>query len=275
MREIVPGSGPAAGEGGRFAGSGWGTGSGRYILLGEMIISPRLDPLAPRLQRRRRRPVRDSGAAAHTRLAGAAFMVIALAAGVGGAAGCRRAPPNLDSPGVAVVCLGDSITAGVGATAGHAYPEVLAARLGREVINDGVPGDTAADGLARLPQVLAQDPWLVIVELGGNDILRQVPIERTEEALDGIVRQLLAARVLPMLVAVEGPFGGNHGGMYARLGKRYRVPVVQDTLRQILLDPSLKADEVHPNDLGHARLAEAVAAAVEPLLRAHRRLRGR
>jgi acyl-CoA thioesterase-1 len=240
-----------------------------------MALHPRLDPLASRLPRRPwRRPLLAPGPVTRTGLAAAAVMVIALGAGFGGAAGCRRAP-NLDSPGVAVVCLGDSITAGVGATEGHAYPDVLAARLGREVINDGVPGDTAADGLARLPQVLAQDPWLVIVELGGNDILRQVPIERTEEALDGIVRQLLAARVLPVLVAVEGPFGGNHGGMYARLGRRYRVPVVQDTLRQILLDPSLKADEVHPNDLGHARLAEAVAATVEPLLREHRRLRGR
>lgn len=208
------------------------------------------------------------------RLAAAGIVVLALVAAAG-AAGCRRAPPNLDSPGVAIVCLGDSITAGVGAAEGHAYPAALSALLGSEVINDGVPGDTAADGLARLPQVLAQDPWLVIVELGGNDILRQVPIERTEEALDAIVRQLLAARVLPVLVAVEGPFGGSHGGMYARLGKRYRVPVVQDALRQILFDPSLKADEVHPNDLGHARLAEAVAATVQPLLRQHRRLRGR
>jgi len=205
------------------------------------------------------------------------FLALGLALAVAaGAAGCRRAPPNLDSPGTAIVCLGDSITAGAGASDGHGYPAVLAARLGVAVIDDGVPGDTAAGGLARLPQVLTQDPWLVIVELGGNDILRQVPAASTEEALDGIVRQLLAARVLPVLVAVEGPFGGgSHGEIYARLGKRYRVPVVRDVLRQILFDPSLKADEVHPNDLGHARLAEAVAATVEPLLRQHRRLRGR
>jgi len=206
-----------------------------------------------------------------------AFLALGLALAVAaGAAGCRRAPPNLDSPGTAIVCFGDSITAGAAASDGHGYPAVLAARLGVAVIDDGVPGDTAAGGLARLPQVLTQDPWLVIFELGGNDILRQVPAASTEEALDGIVRQLLAARVLPVLVAVEGPFGGgSHGEIYARLGKRYRVPVVRDVLRQILFDPRLKADEVHPNDLGHARLAEAVAATVEPLLRQHRRLRGR
>jgi acyl-CoA thioesterase-1 len=192
------------------------------------------------------------------------------------ATGCRHAPPNLDSPGSAIVCLGDSIAAGVGASSGHGFPEVLAGRLGREVLNDGVPGDTAADGLARLPQVLGQDPWLVIVELGGNDMLRQVPIERTEEALGEIVRRLLAARVLPVLVAVGGPFfGSSHAEMYDRVGERYRVPVVRGALREILLDPGLKADEVHPNDLGHARLAEAVAATVEPLIRERRRRLGR
>lgn len=206
-----------------------------------------------------------------------AAAVIAAAAAVGAmpTAGCRHPPPNLDSPGSAIVCLGDSITAGVGAGPGRGFPEVLAERLGREVINDGVPGDTAADGLARLPQVLAQDPWLVIVELGGNDILRQVPIEQTEEALGEILSRLLAARTLPVLVAVEGPFGGRHGSMYERLGKRYRVPVVRDALRKILFDPSLKADEVHPNDRGHARLAEAVAETVAPLLRERRRRLGR
>jgi lysophospholipase L1-like esterase len=206
----------------------------------------------------------------------AAFVAVAAAVAVAtSTAGCRHPPPNLDSPGTAIVCLGDSITAGVGASPGRGFPEVLAERLGREVINDGVPGDTAADGLARLPQVQAQDPWLVIVELGGNDILRQVPIEQTEEALGEILRRLLAARTLPVLVAVEGPFGGRHGSMYERLGKRYRVPLVRDALRKILFDPSLKADEVHPNDRGHARLAEAVAATVEPLLRERRRRLGR
>jgi acyl-CoA thioesterase-1 len=221
------------------------------------------------------RPAASPGREAWRRLPGAVAAVVALGALVEGAAACRHAPPNLDSPGSAIVCLGDSITAGIGASSGHGFPEVLAGRLGRAVVNDGVPGDTAADGLARLPQVLGQDPWLVIVELGGNDMLQQVPIERTEEALGEIVRRLLAARVLPVLVAVGGPFGGSHGEMFDRLGERCRVPVVRDVLRKILFDPSLKADEVHPNDLGHARLAEAVAETVEPLIRERRRRLGR
>jgi acyl-CoA thioesterase-1 len=221
----------------------------------------------------RPRPVRAIAAPA---LPVAAILAIpAIVAVAALTAACGRPPPNLDSPGTAIVCLGDSITAGVGASAGHGYAEELAARLGLPVVNAGVPGDTAADGLARLPQVLAEDPWLVVVELGGNDILRQVPMERTEADLDQIASRLLAARALPVLVAIGGPFSGRRAEIYDRIGSRYRVPVVRDVLREILLDPALKADEVHPNDLGHSRLAAAVAATVEPLLRERRRRFGR
>ena len=238
------------------------------------------------LDRLRSRPGRWRGGAATAALAvcraaitrhaasGAPAAAALAVAVLGALAACRHLPPNLDSPGTAIVCLGDSITAGVGASPGHGWVDVLAARLGQPVVNAGVSGETAAEGLARLPQVLAEDPWLVIVELGGNDILRQVPIESTEQALDEIVRRLLAARVLPVLVAVSGPFGGRHAEIYDRVGDRYRVPVVRDVLRGILRDPSLRSDEVHPNDLGHARLGEAVAATLEPLLRERRR-RGR
>jgi acyl-CoA thioesterase-1 len=209
------------------------------------------------------------------RAVAALALPVVAAAAAALAAACGRPPPNLDSPGTAIVCLGDSITAGVGASAGHGYVDELAARLGLPVINAGVPGDTAAGGLARLPQVLAEDPWLVVVELGGNDILQQVPMERTAADLDQIASRLLAARALPVLVAIGGPFSGRRAEMYDRLGDRYRVPVVRDVLRDILLDPALKADEVHPNDLGHARLAAAIAATVEPLLRERRRRFGR
>jgi lysophospholipase L1-like esterase len=192
------------------------------------------------------------------------------------AAGCGREVPNLDSPGTAIVCLGDSITAGVGAGGEPAYPARLSALLGVPVINAGVPGETAAEGRARLSAVLAHDPWLVIVELGGNDLLRRVPPERTEADLRAIVEGVLAAGAVPMLVAVDNPVplvGGRLGDLYDRLGERYGVPVVDDALTDILGDRSLKSDEIHPNAAGYARLAEAVAKAVRPLL-AERRRRG-
>ncbi|MES1242886.1 MAG: GDSL-type esterase/lipase family protein [Acidobacteriota bacterium] len=180
--------------------------------------------------------------------------------------GCGPDVPNLDSPGRTIVCLGDSITSGVGAEPGQPYPALLAVKLKREVVNEGVSGDTAEDGLARVDQALAHDPWMVIVELGGNDILRRVPPERTEAALRQVLDRLLAARVVPVLVDLEVPFAGRHADVFDRIEDDYDIPVVEDTLGEILLDPALTADPIHPNAAGHVQLADAIADVVEPIV---------
>jgi lysophospholipase L1-like esterase len=181
--------------------------------------------------------------------------------------------PNLDSPGSAIVCFGDSITAGVGAGADEAYPSRLAELLGLPVVNAGVSGDTAADGVARLDRVLAADPWLVIVELGGNDLLRRRPAEATEQDLEIIVDRLLTAGTAVVLVPVEAPLiGGSYGDMFERLARRYGVPSVDGVLRDVLTDPRRKSDQIHPNAAGYADLAAEVARVVEPLVKERRRL---
>lgn len=201
------------------------------------------------------------------------FALVLILAAVTAVTGCGPDVPNLDSPGRTIVCLGDSITSGVGTSPGAAYPDLLASRLGVEILNAGVSGDTAEDGLARLDDVLEQDPWLVLVELGGNDILRRVPPARTEAALRQILDRLLAARVAPVLVEIETPFGGAYSAIFEKLGDEYDIPVIEDTLGEILLDPALKADTIHPNDQGHAVLAEAIAETLEPILEARREVR--
>jgi acyl-CoA thioesterase-1 len=182
-------------------------------------------------------------------------------------AACRSKVPNLDSPGKTIVCLGDSITAGVGSGPGEAYPERLAGKLGVDVVNEGVSGDNAAQGLARMDQVLADDPWMVIVELGGNDILHQVPAEQTERSLRRIVEKILAARAVPVLVEVDAPFGASYKAIYGRLGKAYHVPVVEDAIGRVLRDRSLKSDTVHPNAEGQKVLADAIADEIRPILK--------
>jgi lysophospholipase L1-like esterase len=184
-------------------------------------------------------------------------------------AGCRREIPNLDSPGTTIVAFGDSITAGYGADGpGTTYPERLAERIGRPVINAGFPGDTTADALARIEPVLAQDPWLVIVELGGNDLLQQVPIDRTEANLSAIIERLLAARTVPVLIEIHGPFGGGrYADLFERLGDKYHVPVLEDALPDILSDRTLRSDEIHPNAAGYAKLAAAVSDELAPILK--------
>ncbi|HEX6202995.1 MAG TPA: GDSL-type esterase/lipase family protein [Thermoanaerobaculia bacterium] len=197
-----------------------------------------------------------------------AVAVLALAL-----AGCAAEVPNLDSPGSTIVCLGDSITAGVGAPRGAGFPALLEAALGVAVIDHGVPGDTSADGRARLAAALAADPWLVVVELGGNDLLRRRPIEATEADLAAIVEAVLAAGAVPMLVEIRGPFGSRYGDLFERLGERYDVPVVDGVLADVLADRALKSDAIHPNADGYRVIAGALADAIEPLV-AERRRRG-
>ena len=186
---------------------------------------------------------------------------------------CRHAPPNLNSPGHTIVVLGDSLAAGVGSGPGEAYPDLLAARLKADVVNAGVSGNTTADGLARVGDVLAEDPWLVIVELGGNDILRQVPPEQTERNLRAILDRLIAGRVVPVLVEMDAPFGARYREIYGRLGDEYHVPIVEDVFGEVLRDPALKSDQIHPNAEGQRRLAQAIAEELQPILDARRKAR--
>src|SRR5436305_6918027 len=162
-------------------------------------------------------------------------------------AACRHEPPNLHSPGHTLVVLGDSIASGTGVGAGEAFPELLAARLKTEVINDGVPGNTTADGLAQLDQVLAQDPWLVIVELGGNDILRQVPPEQAEKNLRTILDRLLAARVLPVPIALDAPFAARYNAMYDRPADSCQISIVEAVLGDIRRSRSLTTTRRRPH----------------------------
>lgn len=189
---------------------------------------------------------------------------------VTGLVGCGGPPlPFPDSPGTTVVCFGDSITHGVGAEPQESYPERLAERLGQEILNAGVPGDTAMDGFDRLDAVLALDPWLVVVEFGGNDILQRRPLAETEEALRGILDGLLASRINPVLVEIRNPLDGNPmEDLFDRLAEEYQVPMVRDVLPRILLRPSLKADPIHPNAAGYEALAEGIEDEVRPLLKA-------
>src|SRR5207248_3851927 len=95
---------------------------------------------------------------------------------------------NLDSRGANLIAFGDSLTAGYGANPGEDYPTRLSALIGEPVINAGVSGDTTGSALARLnADVLARDPRVVIVGLGGYDVLGGVPIARTEPHLRELV----------------------------------------------------------------------------------------
>ena len=184
-----------------------------------------------------------------------------LLCGLLAACGGKKAEPL--APGATVLALGDSITAGYGLAPEQAWPAQLAARTGWKVVNGGVSGDTAADALARLPALLdGHAPKLVLIALGGNDMLRKLPEARTRSDLTRIVALVRGAQGQPVLLATPKPsIAGvvfqnlSPPPFYAEIAKERKVPLIADAIAEVLSDPALKLDQLHPNAEGHKVLA--------------------
>ena len=175
--------------------------------------------------------------------------------------------------GATVLAFGDSVTFGTGAAKGEDWPTQLGAATGWNVINGGVPGDTAEAGRARLPGLLeTHRPALVLVEIGGNDFLRrrgQVAVMADIRAMLAAVRQsgaravLIAVPELSLLGALTRR--PSDAPIYAELGKEEGVPVIADVFADILGKPELCADQIHPNAAGYRQFANQLKAGLTAL----------
>lgn len=177
-------------------------------------------------------------------------------------AACERTPtlPRLGAHDV-IVAFGDSLTHGTGASTDAAYPAVLASLTGRTVINAGVPGDTTASALQRLPAVLEEHkPRLVLLCLGGNDMLRRRPEAETENNLRLLVQTIRASGAEVVLIGVPEPklFGGAPD-FYARVADELKLPLEDEVFVAVLRDNRLKADPIHANAAGYRVVAERLA----------------
>ena len=178
-------------------------------------------------------------------------------------AACERAPtlPKLN-PHDVIVAFGDSLTHGTGASSDTAYPAVLAALTGRTVINAGVPGDTTGTGLQRLPSVLDEyKPRLVLLCLGGNDMLRKQPEAATENNLRLLAKTIRSSGAEVVLIGVPEPklFGGAPD-FYARVAEEMRLPLEDEAFNEVLKDNRLKSDPIHANAAGYRVVAERLNA---------------
>lgn len=191
---------------------------------------------------------------------------LALSAAVLLAACGRHAPTYAALPrGSRVLALGDSLTAGYGATADAAYPAQLARLTGWQVDNGGVSGDTSAQALARLPALLKMRPQLVLIGIGGNDFLRKLPETDTRRHIGRLLESAQQAGSQPVLIAMPkvglaAAFGhlSDHP-LYAELAEQYRVPLLRDAWSDILSDDALKSDAIHANAAGYRLFAERLA----------------
>ncbi len=179
-------------------------------------------------------------------------------------AACSGGQPKLArlAPDAVVLAFGDSLTFGTGANPGESYPARLEALIGRRVVSSGVPGETSAEGLARLPLVIEESkPQLVILCEGGNDFLRKLDEAQAAENLRAMIRVAKTHGAQVVLIAVPRPgLLPSPADFYASVAREFAVPHEESALKNILTDNALKSDLVHPNAAGYARLAEAVAA---------------
>lgn len=182
----------------------------------------------------------------------------------------RGAPEitNYPSAGVDVIAFGDSLVAGVGATEGNDFVAALSRRIGSPIVNLGVSGNTTADGLARLSELDAYNPKVVLLLLGGNDYLRKVPQAQTFANLGAIIENIQSRGAIVVLLGVRGGLlADKFDNEFEALAKRYHTAYVSDVLDGLFAHPQYMADEVHPNDAGYAMIASRVEPVLVPLLR--------
>jgi lysophospholipase L1-like esterase len=168
--------------------------------------------------------------------------------------------PRVDQNDV-ILAFGDSLTYGTGAAPQESYPAVLSRLVGRNVIAAGVPGEQTRDGLGRLKEVLDEHrPKIVLLCLGGNDMLRRVDAPEIEANLRSMVDTARSHGVAVVLIAVPKPalFGGS-AEFYERIADDLVLPLENEVLNDVLKDNDLKSDPIHPNARGYRRVAEAIA----------------
>lgn len=179
-----------------------------------------------------------------------------------------------------ILILGDSLTEGYGVEKEDAFPALLQARLresglapGIEVINGGSSGSTSASGVRRLKWYAKTRPDLVILALGSNDGLRGVKTEETRRNVEAAVAFCKEKGWLVVLAGLQVPpnYGARYTGefqkVYPDLARKYKLPILDFLLEGVAGEPEMnQADGIHPNERGHARIADNLARFLKPML---------
>jgi acyl-CoA thioesterase I len=171
------------------------------------------------------------------------------------------------SAGAVILAFGDSLTFGTGATPETSYPSDLQKITGMKVINSGIPGEESQQSLGRIGTELANyHPQLVIVCLGGNDLIRGRSPAKIKENLRQIILQIQKTGAQVILIGVPAPsLGFRAPGFYAELGQEMDIPVDTEMVPELLQTPAYKSDYIHFNVQGYRVFAEDIDAFLKKL----------
>ena len=195
------------------------------------------------------------------------------------AAPAPQSPSTVADTRPVIVCFGDSLTAGLGTDPGESYPDYLQSDLDTRgyhyhVINQGISGNTTKDGVTRLGGIVSLKPAVVVVEFGGNDGLRGLPIEDSRANLDRIIATLKAsgARVVLAGITLPPDYGPDYikqfNATYTLLADKYHVPMLPFLLDGVFgVDGMMQADGTHATSSGNKVVAKNILPLLLPLLK--------
>jgi acyl-CoA thioesterase-1 len=178
-----------------------------------------------------------------------------------------------------VAAFGDSLSAGFGAEPGKSFPDYVQRLIDRagyryRVYNAGVSGDTTSDGVERMPEVIALSPVIVILEFGGNDGLRGLPVSTTKANLAQMIEELQKAGVKVLLAGMTLPrnygpeYIASFDKVYVDLAAQYKIARIPFLLDGVGGVPKLmQRDGIHPTAQGNAIVAQTVFRYLEPMLK--------
>jgi acyl-CoA thioesterase-1 len=178
-----------------------------------------------------------------------------------------------------LVVFGDSLSAGYGLQPGQSFPDYLQKKLDVEgyalhVVNLGISGDTTEGGVSRIDSATALKPAIVILELGGNDGLRGLPLTSTRQNLDKMLTAFQSSGAKVVLAGMTLP--PNYGADYVQsfekiykdLAKEHKVALIPFLMSDLLTKDLryIQSDGIHPTAAGSEIIAGTVLKAVKPLL---------
>lgn len=175
---------------------------------------------------------------------------------------------NAQPSGENLICFGDSLTYGTGASEGQDYPSRLSEMLSKPVINAGVPGDTTSTAMKRLDQdVLSHAPRVVFITLGGNDLKNRIPKITAFKNLKIIVEKIQDEGALVVIGGINIPFWGKgFGEAYENLAEETGAILIPNIYKGIIGNPKLMSDPIHPNAKGYEIMAQVFYDAVKPYI---------
>ena len=173
---------------------------------------------------------------------------------------------NFPNTNQTIVAFGDSLTEGYGGN-GHSYPAYLSEMLGQTVVNLGLSGELAVHAPERLPDVLAQKPYMVLIEFGANDFMQQRSRQAAVSAVEQIVDAVQNAGAIAVIVDTGGPGMDDYTKDYKKLAREKKALFVPGILNGIFNKKALKSDVVHPNAEGYKLVAQKVHKVIAPYVK--------